>query len=146
MEAVIITVHTVVNVNARKVHVARLNDADRMIGALKQCYVAYRDVPALVKQKVIRTAVASAARWWRYSASGTVKLETLAIDHSRTFDGEGVRFHREDESDIAILQRGIAAERNRGGCAILFAIGAAETFALRGEMQRRLPRHRDCAA
>src|SRR5437868_13447562 len=122
MEAVIITVHAVVNVNARKVHVARLNDADRMIGALKQCYVAYRDVPALVKQKVIRTAVTSAARWWRYSASGTVNLETLAIEHARSFDGEVVGFHREDESDIAIVQSGLDDERHRVGCVSLLDI------------------------
>ena len=35
METVVIAVHTVMDMNSREIHITRLNDADRVIGALQ---------------------------------------------------------------------------------------------------------------
>src|SRR5580765_1772370 len=70
-----------------------------------------------------------------------MKLEALTVNRSGTFDREILGFHCKDESDIAIVECRISAERNRVGRTILFAVGAAKQFALSGNMQSHVALH-----
>ena len=103
VKAVVVAIHAIVYANARKVHIGRLNDADRMIGTLEKRDIPYSDVFALMEKKVVRTIITSTTRWRWDSASGTVKLEALPIDDSRTFDDEVIGFDRKDQPDVAIV-------------------------------------------
>src|SRR5690348_1488280 len=94
-----------------------------------------------MKEQVIWTIVASAARRRRNAASGTMKLEALPIHGSRTLDRKVIGLNREDQPDVAIIERRVSAQRNCIGCVILLAICASEQLPLSGDVQRHVTLH-----
>jgi len=123
MEAVVIAVHAVVDANAVKLHERALDDAHRVVGAGLEKDVADGEVSALVEEQVVRPVVAAAAGGRRDAAAGAMELSALSINGAGAFDGDVIGFHGEDETDIAVAERGIAGERDAVGRVVLFAVG-----------------------
>src|SRR5581483_6272191 len=65
-----------------------------------------------------------------------MKLRALAIDRSRTLDGDVPGLHREEQCPVAVVERCVAMQRDRVDSVIFFAIAAAEQCSTGGNVQR----------
>ena len=72
-------------------------------------------------------------------------MRSLSINRPRTFDCEVLRLDREDQSNIPVVECRITSQWNRIRRVILLAIGTAQQFALRGNMQGDIALHLDCS-
>src|SRR5262249_30624542 len=84
MEAVVVGVDAIVNVDSLHPHVLALDHADGMEGALQQGDVADPQVRAAIEQQMIRAVGPASPRWRWYAARGTAELHALSVDDPRT--------------------------------------------------------------
>jgi hypothetical protein len=105
VEAVVVVVHAAVNMNSMQLDVARLNDANRVIRALRKKDVADRDILALMKEEMIRTVISSATRGRGHSSLGTAELRSLAIDGTWSLNREVFSSDSKQKTNVAIVKR-----------------------------------------
>ena len=97
--------------------------------------VADREVLALMQEQVIGTMGAAEAGGRRSAAARAAELRALAVDRAGAFDRDVARLDGEDECPVAVVERGIALQRNGVDGVILLAVGAAEQRAAGGDVQ-----------
>jgi hypothetical protein len=126
METVVVAVDAVVDVDPVHVDAAAFDHTDTMVGAVEQRDVADRQVLATVAKDVIGAPVAaeSAGRW--AAVNGGMKLCSLAVDGSGTFDGHFLCIDGEEQSPVAVFKGGVSAEGDRVDGVILLAVHAAQ--------------------
>jgi hypothetical protein len=138
VKSVVVAVDAIIDTKAFHPYEAALNYPDRVKRAGDQVEVSDPEIPAAVKQQVIRTIGSPSARRWRNAPGGTPELRALAVDRPRPFDGDVLRVDREDQTDVSVAECGVTAERDGIRRVVLLSVRAAQQFSLSGDSQRHI--------
>src|SRR5262249_24377531 len=138
VKAVIIVVDAIVYADAVHLHTAAYRDAYGMIGAVGEEDVAYGQVPDLVEEQMVRSAITGEPRGRLRAACGRPELRALAIDRSTSLDRDILGVRGEDERDIAIAHRPFAGQRDGRRSMVLLAIGCSQDLCRGGQVQRHV--------
>src|SRR5581483_4670216 len=126
VEAIVVAVDTVVDIDAAHMNAPRLDDAHAVIGAVEQIDVAYTEVFAAVEQEMVGTVMPAQSARRNCAPLRRVKLDSLAIDRPRAFNRDIGRIHRIKQCPVAVFERRVAAERDRIDGMVIMALRTAE--------------------
>lgn len=98
------------------------------------------DVPdgeplAMVGEQMVGPLVAAQSTRGRSAANGRVKLEPLAIDCPWTLYGYVLCIDGKEQRPVAVIQCGIAAQRDCVNRVVLLSVGAAKQLSCGGHVQ-----------
>ena len=124
MEAIIISIDAIVDVDAVHVHSLALDDAEAVIRAIEQIDIADNETFAAISEEMVGPTVAAEAAGRLGAAHRGMKLKALAVNRAGPFEGDVLCVDSEEEGPVSIDQRGIATQGNRVDCVVLFSIGA----------------------
>lgn len=136
MEAVVVVVDAVVNVDAVEADIGALNRPDAVVGAGIEKDVADEKILATIEKQKMRTMIAADPGRGALAADAGAESVALSVDSSRSFDADVLRPDGEDQANVAVFQCGIAAQGDSVGSAVLLSIGAAQELAAGADAQR----------
>jgi len=140
VEAVVVAVDAVVDVEAVHVDALALDDTNAVVGAIEQREIADGKVFAAVGEDLVGAAKAAEAAGGWGAADGRVKLCSLSVDGARALDSDVLCVDGEEKGIVAVFEGRVAGERDCVDRVILLAVAAAEYFSCGGNVKGTLLR------
>jgi len=135
VEAVVVAVDAVMDVDGVHVDAFGSDDADAVISAIDEVDVADGEVFALIGEYVVGTLVAADPAGRRGTANLRVELSALTVDGARAFDGDVLLPDSVEESPVAVDEGGVATKGDGVYGVILLAVGASKEFCGGGDVE-----------